>query len=157
MSQFRLEVQYIKGEDNVVADAMSRWAYPASQAGGDVSMHGTLQDREEMDVILSDEKREEKESATVAVALMEGEYERRLIMMEQHFEIESGSRKPVNKARVCMCPGVTVTPSRVVRRPDSYVMCGECIYKRDARIWQPENAGQSLFQCVIGMESEISV
>ena len=61
MNQFRLEVQYIKGEDNVVADAMSRWAYPASQAGGDVSMHGTLQDCEEMDVILSDEKREERE------------------------------------------------------------------------------------------------
>ena len=61
MSQFGLEVQYIKGEDNVVADAMSRWAYPASQAGGDVSMHGTLQDCEEMDIILLDEKREERE------------------------------------------------------------------------------------------------
>ena len=40
---------------------MSRWAYPASQAGGDVSMHGTLQDCEEMDIILSDEKWEERE------------------------------------------------------------------------------------------------
>ena len=61
MSLFRLEVHYIKGEDDVVVDAMSRWAYPASQAGGDVSMHGTLQDCEEMDIILSDEKREERE------------------------------------------------------------------------------------------------
>ena len=42
-----------------------------------------------MDIILSDEKREGRESATVAVALMEGEYERRLIMMEQHFEVNN--------------------------------------------------------------------
>ena len=55
-----------------------------------------------------------------------------------------------------MCPAVTVTPSQVVR-PDSYVMNGKCIHKRDARIWQPEDAGQSLFQCVIGTESEINV
>ena len=77
--------------------------------------------------------------------------------MEQHFEIESDSRKSASKARVCMCPAVTVTPSVVVRKPDSYVMCGECIHKRDARIWQPEDAGQSLFQCVVGTESEFNI
>ena len=49
---------------------------------------------------------------------MEGEYEMRLIMMEQHFEIESESAKLVNKARVCMCLAVTVTPPQVVK-PDS--------------------------------------
>ena len=58
LSQFRLSVQYVPGKDNMVADAMSRWAYPASQAGGDVSMHGNLQDVEEMKQILEDEKLE---------------------------------------------------------------------------------------------------
>ena len=56
MSQFSFEVRYIKGEDNVVVDAMSRGPYPASQASGDVFMHESLQDCEEMDVILSDEQ-----------------------------------------------------------------------------------------------------
>ena len=97
---------------------MRRWAYPALQAGGDVSMHGTLHDCEEMDVILLDEKREEGECVTIAVALVEGKYERRLIMMEQHFEIKPDGRKPASKARVCMCPAVTVMPSMVVR-PDN--------------------------------------
>ena len=39
LSQFRLSVEYIKGKDNVVADALSRWAYPAGEAE-DVSWHG---------------------------------------------------------------------------------------------------------------------
>ena len=90
--------------------------------------------------------------ATVAVALVEGEYEWRLIMMEQHFEIKPDGRRPIGKARVCICPTVTVTPRKVVR-PNSYVVCGECIHKRDARIWQPEDAGHSLFPCVVGRES----
>ena len=39
LSHFRLDVRYIPGKDNVVADAMSRWAYPASSAREDVSFH----------------------------------------------------------------------------------------------------------------------
>ena len=109
-------------------------------------MHGTLQDCEEMDVILSDEKREERESATVAVVLVEGEYEKRLTMMEQHFEIESTSRELA----------VSVTP-RVVVDPGCYVWNGERIHKRGAQVWQPEDAGQSLFLCVAGTESETSI
>ena len=32
---------YIPGKDNVVADAMSRWAYPASNSFQELSMHGS--------------------------------------------------------------------------------------------------------------------
>ena len=31
MSKFNITVQYIPGKDNVVADAMSRYAYPAGE------------------------------------------------------------------------------------------------------------------------------
>ena len=40
-----------------MADALRRWAYPTSQAGDDVSMHGTLQDAEEMEEIPAKEKK----------------------------------------------------------------------------------------------------
>ena len=41
MSKFNLTVLHIPGKDNIVADAMSRWAYPASKSFQDVSMHGS--------------------------------------------------------------------------------------------------------------------
>ena len=44
LSKFDLGVVYIPGEDNVVADALSRWAYPASKAFADVSIHGSEED-----------------------------------------------------------------------------------------------------------------
>ena len=92
LSQFRLSVQYIKGKDNVVADALSRWAYPASQAGGDVSMHGTLQDAEEKEDILAEEKREERDCKKVTINMVEGEYQQRFKMMEREFGLEEERR-----------------------------------------------------------------
>ena len=47
-SQFDLTKVYKPGKDNVVADAMSRWAYPASTAKGDVSIHGTAESAQEV-------------------------------------------------------------------------------------------------------------
>ena len=41
LSQFDVQVMYIPGPENTVADALSRWAYPASSAREDVSFHGS--------------------------------------------------------------------------------------------------------------------
>ena len=41
LSQFDLEVKYIPGPENVVPDALSRWAYPASSSREDTSFHGS--------------------------------------------------------------------------------------------------------------------
>ena len=48
LSQFDIQVVYIPGPDNVVADAMSRYAYPASSAREDVSFHGSAEASEEV-------------------------------------------------------------------------------------------------------------
>ena len=50
---------YIPGRENLVADVLSRWAYPASQALRDVSRHGSGEDKEEMEKEISWEKEEE--------------------------------------------------------------------------------------------------
>ena len=56
LSQFDLEVKYIPGPENAVADALSRWAYPASSAREDVSFHGSAQAKEEVDNIIKEEQ-----------------------------------------------------------------------------------------------------
>jgi hypothetical protein len=56
LSQFDLEIRYIPGPDNVVADALSRWAYPASSAREDVSFHGSAQAKQEVDNIIKEER-----------------------------------------------------------------------------------------------------
>ena len=48
LSKFDLTVQYLPGKDNVVADALSRFAYPASKAFQDTSTNGSEEAREEM-------------------------------------------------------------------------------------------------------------
>ena len=55
LSQFDLEIKYIPGPENVIPDAMSRWAYPASSAREDVSFHGSLEAREEVKQMLREE------------------------------------------------------------------------------------------------------
>ena len=47
MSKFDLRVKYVKGKYNVVANALSRWAYPANRALQDCSPHGGERDATE--------------------------------------------------------------------------------------------------------------
>ena len=51
---------YIPGVENTLADVLSRWAYPASQALADLTKHGSIQDEEEMEGFIKEEKEEEK-------------------------------------------------------------------------------------------------
>ena len=48
LSRFDVSVVYLPGKTNDIADCLSRWAYPASQALKDVSKHGSLEDKSEM-------------------------------------------------------------------------------------------------------------
>ena len=48
LSKFDLHVTYIPGRYNTVAGALSRWAYPASEAYSEVSFHGTWKDKGEV-------------------------------------------------------------------------------------------------------------
>ena len=51
-SKFDLIVEYIPGTKNVVADALSRFAYPASKTFKDTSSHGNEEARVEMKEII---------------------------------------------------------------------------------------------------------
>jgi hypothetical protein len=59
LSKYDLTVGYVPGKDNTIADILSRWAYPASEAVKDVSRHGTAQDKEDVMALIHEEKREE--------------------------------------------------------------------------------------------------
>jgi hypothetical protein len=65
LSRFNLTVVHVKGTDNVVADAMSRWAYPASSGYGDISIHGSAQQDAEVEEILEKEQAEEAMASAV--------------------------------------------------------------------------------------------
>jgi hypothetical protein len=55
LSQFDLEIKYIPGPENVIPDALSRWAYPASSAREDVSFHGSLEAKKEVQEMIEKE------------------------------------------------------------------------------------------------------
>ena len=57
-SKFDLHVEYVPGKENLVADAMSRYAYPAAQALKDCSSHGSAADHEEVKRLVLEELQE---------------------------------------------------------------------------------------------------
>lgn len=63
LSQFDLHVKYVPGPQNVVPDALSRWAYPAASAREDVSFYGSAQAKKESREIEEAEKFEAEASA----------------------------------------------------------------------------------------------
>jgi hypothetical protein len=54
-------VGYIPGKQNFIADILSRWANPASQAFRDICKHGTEEDKQEMEEFIRQEKEEERQ------------------------------------------------------------------------------------------------
>ena len=71
LSKFDLTVQYVPGKDNVVADAMSRFAYPACKAFQDVSRHGSVEARAEVKRIIEEEVLEGRTVGLIAWCLLE--------------------------------------------------------------------------------------
>jgi hypothetical protein len=66
LSKFDLTVQYVPGKDNVVADAMSRFAYPACKTSQDESRHGSAAARAEVKQIIEEEVREGRTVGMIA-------------------------------------------------------------------------------------------
>ena len=67
-SKFDISVGYIPGKENTIADILSRWAYPASQAYREISKHGTLEEKLEMEEMIRQEKCEEAECLEIRQA-----------------------------------------------------------------------------------------
>ena len=60
-AKFDLSIVYVPGEDNTVANCLSRWAYPGSKAWMDISSHGDAEETEEAKRIIEMEKAMEQE------------------------------------------------------------------------------------------------
>ena len=60
LSKFNLAVSYMPGPENYVADALSRWMYPARSAFQDVSKHGSKEAAAEMKEIIRHQEAEER-------------------------------------------------------------------------------------------------
>jgi hypothetical protein len=65
LSRYDISVGYIPGKENDIADIMSRWAYPASQAQRDISKHGTMEDENDVEELLRQEKLDECECMVI--------------------------------------------------------------------------------------------
>lgn len=69
---FDLEINYIPCPEDLVADALRRWAYPTSSARQDVSLHGSLDACKEMEKMIHQEVDEHKGTAVFKISLKQG-------------------------------------------------------------------------------------
>ena len=60
LSKFDLSVTYVPGKQNTIADALSRWAYPASKAFQDIRRHACHKSKRKMHDIIAEERELEK-------------------------------------------------------------------------------------------------
>ena len=58
---------YVSGKNNTVADFLSRFAYPSSEAYQDISKHGSAQDEDEMEGLILWERMEERGCMYISV------------------------------------------------------------------------------------------
>ena len=75
LSQFDLTIEYLPGTENTVADAMSRWAYPASSSRQDVSWHGSNEANVHVDEQLPQQYWESREIFMVRATLTVAHYQ----------------------------------------------------------------------------------
>ena len=68
-ANFNLSVVYVPGEDDTVADCLSRWAYPAGKAWMDISSRGDAEETEEAKRIIGMEKAMEQEGVKCFVVM----------------------------------------------------------------------------------------
>ena len=67
--QVRPQRRVCPGEDNTVADCLSRWAYPAGKAWMDISSHGDAEETEEAKRIIEMDKAMEQERVKCFVVM----------------------------------------------------------------------------------------
>jgi hypothetical protein len=126
-SKFDLEIAYIPGKDNMIADILSRWAYPASVAHRDISKHGSEMDDREAKEIITQEKFEEEESEL---------FERTLTNIGQPLDasVTLGEEPNLEVAPVGAHAGSPASPPLVFtfKQPGLGPRPGKCTRKGDA-------------------------
>ena len=70
LGRFDIRLNYTKGEDNVLGDVMSRWAYPAG-VREDTTMHGSAVSQEQW--LLDEQKEAHREAREPRAYVQQGE------------------------------------------------------------------------------------
>ena len=135
---------YVPGPQNEVADAMSRYAYPASSAREDIGFHGSAKARQEVKDLIEEERALER---LVGVICRDRKFPGRLCMLVEG--------EPVGtKVRV-----ITVGKKRRIHRfyseqiSDEYTVTQKWVRNRTLNIRMSCTIGVSVCKCA---KSQIS-